>query len=329
MHLGTLAKLQAFKRQGTMKSVNSTTFVVATDGSRYAARALRLAAYLMDESTNDKVRVITVAKGVDDPTGLLRQAEVDLRTTCGLRPKFISSSVESVKDGQTLESTIWKAADDIPNSVLVMGAAGKNNEDAASSKGARAHGQAPMGHVAFECLTKCHRPVILTKELGTPCLSSDEGMKKRKEGSEPSVLLVGVDGSPVSRQCFDLAYHFARPGDLVRVVHVDDTDHAVTHQASNFEMIGSSAIGKYYTDLCAKSASMKDGVSFRYEALPKKGSIKETLLLAADQEDCCADLFILGSIELTQPHKDVYLGSVSAAVAKRTPAHTLIAKHFA
>lgn len=332
--VGNLAKagtkMAALRRSVSSASVNSTTFVVATDGSRHAMRAVRLAAYLCNEATHDKIRVITVvANGINDPASLLRNSEVDLRTVCNIRPKSISSHVLTIPEGSSLQATIWKAADDVPNAVLVMGSAGKNLEDASTSKSFRAHGQAPIGSVAMECLTKCHRPVVLAKELGTPCIGSEDGMLSRREGKAPGVILVAVDGSPTSRRCFDLAYHFARPGDTVRVVHVLDTDQHLTDQATNFEQFGSSAVGKHYTDRCLKSATAKEGVAFRYDALPKRGSIKDTLLAAADDEALVADLIILGSIELTQPHKDVYLGSVSAAVAKRTPAHTLIAKHFA
>ena len=51
----------------------------------------------------------------------------------------------------------------------------------------------------------------------------------------------------------------------------------------------------------------------------------------AKAEEMVADIVIMGSVELSRAalSTGLHLGSVSAAVAKRTSAHVLIAKSFA
>ena len=57
------------------------------------------------------------------------------------------------------------------------------------------------------------------------------------------------------------------------------------------------------------------------------GGVTDTVLQYTEAQ--LADLIILGSVELTDPKSNHYLGSVSAAIAKRTQAHVLVAKNFA
>lgn len=379
-----VARLGMLRRQNTRMLSNRRTFVVAYDGSRAAQRAARLAAFLHDETSGDQIKVVTVASsdGIanDKALALLRTVEIDLRNVCGVRPKLLlKPEVLAIKDGQSLAQTITNAADNLGGAVLVMGAAGKRLEDAAASKGKRASGQAPMGHVAEDVMQKCTSPVILVKDA-TPCLSTEDGMLQRREHKAHGVIMVAVDATPLSRQCFDLAQHFARPGvceresarsrrasaflfgwvvaagarslaaaeplasaaptaaekkahpslcaraagDSIEVVHVQDSERA----GGSTPRDGVLDTKAYYTDLCAKSAVSHEGVSFEYKSLPKKGSIRDTLLTYG--EESLADLVVMGSVELAKPgSSSTQLGSVSAAVAKKTQGHILICKHFA
>ena len=92
-------------------------------------------------------------------------------------------------------------------------------------------------------------------------------------------------------------------------------------------LVGNSAIATYYKDNCMRAEFSHDDVSFTFVPLPYKGGVTQTVLKYT--EEILADLIIMGSIELTDPKNPLYLGSVSAAIAKRTQAHVLVAKNFA
>ena len=121
----------------------------------------------------------------------------------------------------------------------------------------------------------------------------------------------------LGRSCFDLSARFARSGDSVKVVHVLDTQGTKD----------TKEVKTYYEGECSKQEAAKPGTSFTYHLVPKKGSVRETLL--EKTEEWLADVLVLGSVELASanlgPDGSV-LGSVSSAVAKKSQCHTLIAK---
>ena len=67
----------------------------------------------------------------------------------------------------------------------------------------------------------------------------------------------------------------------------------------------------------------------REEVLARNREKREALRKLEYTEANLTDLIIMGSVELTDPKNSLYLGSVSAAVSKRTLAHVLVAKNFA
>ena len=93
-----------------------------------------------------------------------------------------------------------------------------------------------------------------------------------------------------------------------------------------WQLLGSSAVALYYKAECSKASSRFSKATFKFETVPlAKGSIAQTLLNY--MESMLADLVIVGSVALGKG--DGSLGSVSAAIAKKTAANVLIAKNFA
>ena len=92
-------------------------------------------------------------------------------------------------------------------------------------------------------------------------------------------------------------------------------------------LVGNSAIQSYYKDCCLRAEFVHDGISFQFRSLRYNRSISDTILEYIEAN--LTDLIIMGSVELTDPKNSLYLGSVSAAVSKRTLAHVLVAKNFA
>lgn len=117
-------------------------------------------------------------------------------------------------------------------------------------------------------------------------------------------------------------------GDSVTVVHVLNTDAMMTNAKSEMlPLVGNSAIQSYYKDCCLRAEFAHDGISFQFRSLRYNRSISDTILEYTEAN--LTDLIIMGSVELTDPKNSLYLGSVSAAVSKRTLAHVLVAKNFA
>jgi nucleotide-binding universal stress UspA family protein len=325
------ARGKLLKRSGTFGH-KSKTLLVAIDGSATSMRALRLAVFMMNEDAKDIIRVITIRstkEGADDPAKLMQAARGEL-IQLGVQPgKIKADPIREVLDidstpGSDLPSTICFEASRDPNTLLIMGAAGKNAEGAAASAGKRAKGQAPMGHIAETVMQQCTTPVLLVKGLATPGLDSNEGMMRRRmrqshDEARLTVVCAVTSEGDLSRECFDLSARFARTGDSVKVVHVQDI-------AGTTDV---RVVRSYFEGECRKQEEAKPGTSFTYHNIPKKGSVRETLLTKV--EDWLADVLVLGSVELATAKPGVdgaVLGSVSSAVAKKTQCHTLIAKSF-
>jgi hypothetical protein len=142
--LGQLTKAATFKRQGKL-------WVVAYDGSRLATRALRLAAALYVPGV-DKIRVISVESPSNtDIDRVLTSATADIRAVCKVAPGSIvgPQKVHPASGGETIATTIKREVDAVPNSILVIGRAGRGAEDA-GAKAARAKGEAPISKMAEE-----------------------------------------------------------------------------------------------------------------------------------------------------------------------------------
>jgi len=180
-------------------------------------------------------------------------------------------------------------------------------------------------------MEKCAASVILVKNNTTPALDSEHGMQQRKMTLDMGriAIVCAVDGvNERSTGSFDMAQHFARHGDSVHVLHVNDTDKAVTPRHAAGMYTSAAAVTEKFKGECDKatSASGNDVVS-KFVSIPKKVSIKDSLLQYSD--DVAADLLVLGSLQLAKSTTDGNtMGSVSAAAAKKSTAHILVAKGF-
>ena len=159
-----------------------------------------------------------------------------------------------------------------------------------------------MGHVAEKVMQISAVPVMLCKSNATRGVDSEQGMSDRRMRSSNDdaklTIICAVDStSHLSRACFDLSARFARPGDWVQVVHVLDSDKALTTRNEELESVGASAVAAYFKEECSKQQETK-GMRIEYIGLPKRVSVRETLLERA--ESCLADIIVLGSVELTK-----------------------------
>jgi len=307
--------------------VSSKLFVVAVDGTRMSKRALRLAAWLMDTGTRDKIKCVCVSDGKDinRMTALdhVKEGEKDLMDL-GLGRYTAPGEVLFVHDGGNVVDTLNKVAS---GGHLVMGTSGEKR----AGKGKATNDPALVGSVSLQCMATCSAPVILCKPKGTPALDSTKGMQMRGQGVSGTKIVVSVDGSKISQKCFDMSLRFVKPADMIHVVHVQNSDQNMLRPGASNSLLGNSAIDTYYSQECAKAEHRFPRSRFVYQALPiQKASVVETIL--AYTESVLADMIIMGSVELGKASslsKGLALGSVSAAIARRTPAHVLIAKNFA
>lgn len=283
----------------------------------------------MNPLDRDKVQLVSVAKegeSIADGERLIKEGN-DLLKMLGVRPIFIlPGRVVRVEEGDSIAITLGKAA---KGGHLVIGAAGKRVEGEDSKKKGQLSGAA-LGSTAVEALGRCKAPVILVKPKGTPEIDRTEGLEARMAGKASMSVVVCVDGSHLSQKAFDMAMRFVKTGDVVRVIHVFNSDQAMVNPKSEeLALLGNSAIHTYYRDCCRRAEFAVDSVRFLFHPLKFRESVTETILGFTESQEVLADVIIMGSIELTDPKNKLFLGSVCAAVAKRTLAHMLVAKNFA
>ena len=313
-------------RQKTLrKAGKSKTLVVAVDGSRMSFRAVKLAAWLCDGA--DRVKTVCVPMGGLNSTeavAIIKEAE-QLLKMCGVpHTAIVPGQVIPIAEGATLTETLCHAA---KGGHLLLGAGGKRISEAKGGQAANA-----VGSVSLACMRASHAPVILAKPKGTPKLDTTHGMEQRASGAASNTTVIAVDGSWISQKCFDMAVRFVKAGDEVIALHLVNTDVSMTRQdiAAN-SLLGDRAIASYYENECAKATMAGDPqCNFRFATckLERGGSVAQTILDFT--ESVLADLVILGSIELGKPRDGAdAIGSVCDAVARKTAAHVLVAKHFA
>ena len=313
-------------------------FVVAVDGTNMSLRAVRLVAWLLDASTRDRVRCISVAdkdKGKVAALEDIKNAELILRD-CGVsRMAIVPGEVLTVAEHETVVEALNRAA---CGGHLVLGSSGQRRPEGGGKRTLK-NDPVYVGSVSLQCMALCSAPVILCKPKATPLLDTVKGMQSRLDGRAGTVIIVPVDGTRISQKSFDMALRFVKRGDDIHVVFIRSGDRSVSRVGENNPLIGDSAVEKYYKQECEKAAMRFSGSSFAFHALPlKKGSVTDTIIDYT--EDVLADLIIMGSAELAKAHQmrspgqsprkdNIALGSVSAAVARKTQAHIIIAKHFA
>ena len=303
--------------------ITGKKFVVAVDGSRLGFRAVRLAAWLMDEHTKDKIQCVSATKGISASEALeLIKSGEDLLKQSGLRPmSILPGRVLNLEGGKSLAETISSAAS---GGHLVMGAGGARLQAEAANR--KSSAAAAMGSVAQQCMSVCKAPVIIAKPKAVPKLDSTKFLEDRRGGAG-MVIIVTVDGSSIAQKSFDMMLRFVHPGDEVHCVFVSTTDEKAVRPGAANALLGNSAVRTYYKQECARAGDRFSQASFEFTSVPlKKASVTDTLIGFVEEK--VADLVILGSVELAKATGEA-LGSVSAAVAKKTDANVLISKHFA
>ena len=199
------------------------------------------------------------------------------------------------------------------SAVLVMGAAGKGDED---KRGRRPDGQPPMGSLAKASLARVKVPVALVK--AGPMIDTDSRIKRVGRDKTPGLnFMVCLDGSRVARSAFDQALKLIRPGDSLYGYHVRTQ---ASSKSGEIESEFGAALDKF-------------GAAGRYGAMAMIGEERTRSNVAAQIEEFidrkAVDVVVMGSVELSNTTKGHHLGSVAMALTKATPAHVVVVKQFA
>jgi len=315
----------ALKRKATFR-VYPKKFTVAVDGSRLGFRAVKLAAWLMDEGTRDKVTCVCLTKDItrQEALSLCKEAEDMLKEAGVPRQCIAPCQVIDIPTDSTIAANLAKAAS---GSILVMGSGGKRLQSEWDRDHVKA--KAASGSVANACMNDCAAPVILAKPVGVPSLDGPKFYEKRQHG-DPMTIVLPVDGSQMSQKSFDMAARLVKPGDVVKVLHVSNSDKQMLRPNGEANaMLGETALVQYYKGECAK-ASSRFQAAFEFCQTPiQSSSISTTILKFEDAIQ--ADMIIMASNEMAKDSATGAgtLGSVASTVAKKTFAHMLIAKSFA
>ncbi|KAG8457296.1 hypothetical protein KFE25_012035 [Diacronema lutheri] len=305
--------------------VRAETFIVAVDGSHMSYVALRLALSLM--RAGDIVLVVhCVESGSETTAGkdgvtpishdtMLRNAQVEA-LKYRLRPEQVRAETLRVHPGSVVQALVT-VANRRPK-MFFVGASGRGHEAKPGSK--------PLGSVAEQLLIHARVPVVFVRSArgGKFALRASNEVNLL-EPRAPLTIGVAVDGSNIAKRAFDLAVGLATPLDTVLATHVHDTGGAYqraepSHQLKNLQPL--------YVAECAKALALRRAKDVRFVALPKKRDDTNHAKIADFCADAGVDLLVLGSIELADPSKGLYLGSVAAACAKATDTNVCIVKNF-
>lgn len=166
------------------------------------------------------------------------------------------------------------------SSILVLGAAGKGDED---KNGRRPEGQPPMGSIATKVLTKIKVPVLLVK-AGAKLDLEVPRVKRQGRDSTPGLnIMVSIDGSAVSERAFDLACKVSTKLDTLYVYHVQTDE-------------DTSGLMKEMRHACDKLLDAKKVAHAGVIAVPKtRNSIRE--MIEEFVEVKAVDILFMGSGE--------------------------------
>ena len=286
-------------------------WMVCMDGSNAAFRCIGIAASLM--SPHDRIVVLMVVdKALEanvTPSVVLRNAELRLRE-CGV-DQFHSKVAEcELQPGRDVKQTLLYQANHHA-AMVVMGSAGKGAEDCGK---ARPKGQAPVGSVAQEVMNRCKIPVVLVRSNSEAVYQAEAGSGQHTRRAMH--FTVCVDGSLVAKKAFDFSLQICKPGDTLRAIYVSDGQRKEALERVRLE----------YTGECAK-VSAAGAVDARFAVVRQTASIRDAIVGHAEESNC--DMLVTGSMELSNPDRALYLGSVSSSLAKTCHAHTCIVKNYA
>lgn len=304
--------------------VRIDSFCVATDGSNMSYTALRLALALMRNS--DTLLLIhgvdsEVVAGKDgigrmDEATMLRNAQVEA-FKFRLRPEQVYAETLHVGDGSSIVQALATAAN-TRSKMFFVGASGRGHESRSGTK--------PLGSVAEELLKRVQVPVVLVRSTcGTKFQLRPPDEVHALLPRPPIVFASAVDGSNISKRAFDRAVQLSTPLDTVYAVHAHNgqSNYAQiepAHQLKNLK--------PFYEAECLKAMSLKRAKSCTFESIVTKPGETTQSNIADFCDSAQVDLLVMGSIELADPTKKLYLGSVAAACAKTANTNICIIKHL-
>ena len=311
------ATVQAAVRILTYLKEAQKTYLVGLDGSELSLRAVQIAAQVMDQM-KDNLVIITLGRE-DNP----KDYEIFARNESKAKEVAMKNGVPHfriVSEFVKIKGDLFQGLKSLANahangsSILVIGAAGKGEEDREAK---RPDGQPPMGSIAQRCLEHCKVPVLLVK--AGPKLDLDVMRVKRAGRDKTPGLNIAVcmDTTLVSQRAFDVGCKMLKKGDSLLVLHVSDDEESSTPLVQELTLSCDKLLsgGK-----CAKAEVCCE----------LRGNKKQSVrhYIEAFVEDRSIDVLVMGSVELSKVGGKT-LGSVSSAITKVSPAHCCVVKNFA
>jgi len=299
------------------------SYCVAIDGSDLGYKAMRLAMMCMHDK--DTLLVIHAvdnndgtagkgAKAIDGET-LEKNAQVEA-LKLRLRPECVHAEVAPLKPEGSVAQLIVGIAN-MRSRTLVVGASGRGAEARRSGSTAR-----PLGSVAEQCLMHTKVPVILVRATNGKFDFKNSDEVNQLQPRPQLTLAVAVDGSNIAKRAFDKAVAMAHAQDRIVAVNVYDgtVHHDPSHQHKNVKPL--------YEAECSKALALHRVKEARFEGIYRRGgeSTEKHISALVDREE--ADLLCLGSIELANPTKGMYLGSVALGCAKFANTNVCIVKNY-
>lgn len=295
---------------------NSHSARVAFHIPQLSFRSVQLASQLMHQ-LNDNLVIVTLGRESSaakdqEMFDRFKSRAQDVAMKNGVPLMRIHIELVKIPESMPFEKGLLQLgnAHDNGSSVLVLGAAGKGDEE---KRGRKPEGQPPMGHLATACLQQSKVPVVLVKSGPKVDLDVPRIKRAGRDGTPGLTFCVTVDNSTVSGLAFDLACATVQKGDTLYGFHVKDNDRGAL--GADF---GPTLTKLEDTGACKKAEFVIE---------PKSKSIREHIEDFIDEKS--VDVIIMGSVELSNPNKGHYIGSVSSAVTKASLANCCVVKHFA
>lgn len=328
--------------------MNRKTFLVGVDGSQLAYGAMRLACCLA--GPQDAVRVVHYVKADEreeqerHAAHILDNCRVEMRKYKHLSLRRCSTDVVEVPNGWAVAGKIRYDANHIENGagILVVGSSGKGDQDGNKP---RPRGFPPMGSIAEELMIRVKVPIVICRGANDRVTMPQDSIASTRVGRNPakrSGLTFGaaVDSSKVSTAAFDLAMALCTENEVEPDITGNNDDLRVFHvtmEAQGFSGLTNpdqirarqlALLKSHYETECAKAQAQLavESATFSLREPAKGRSVKEEVVEAALTNH--VDVLFLGSVELSQPGKKIYLGSTSSALARECPTHVCIVKNF-
>merc|ERR1711871_474729 len=175
-----------------------------------------------------------------------------------------------------------------------------------------------LGSVAQTAVRRCKIPVIVMRPHSEG-FNLQEGVRMKRKAM---TLVASVDGSAVSNKAYDMACAMAKEGDRLKVLHV--VDGQKTHNKPEFK---AKNIKAFYEQEVMKLESTKK-IDAEVVLITKAAYKSITDVINEYVDSIEADLLCMGSMELSDFSKRVYLGSTTEMTINKCGSNICVIKHY-